>query len=938
MWQRSRQMSSEKESSSRGSFFSNFAALALLLLLPVFAIWLLGSAIIAQNSENLRAAGERALDQRAEAISELLEPENFFGLHFRRFYEELYNGEAVTPERVRQLAIEFSARQLGFCPAVFADGKLVTPAELLGEHEVELTDAWEVANKYSRRHTLTSSKYLTRLFGAPYSRMMLFRHEGRIMKFTGYRGDGYIFFQRSPKFAARPEEFPPAGVYIVLWSMPSTTELINFLPNALTTGVHIALRQRAAITRAGDSQLQIVRKKIGEHFLFVSRKFSGFNRTFAQTLLKVFLLFLVMIVAMLAKDGSFFAAMRTASIRSKLIGLILYAVILPLSGLVYFGWKYLAERRELLIQDAWLACQGSINDFDNGFEKDKARMLSLFRSLKEKPDMKADPARLKDKVIRLDLDNVINWLEVRDIDAEVVMTTQRRETAEKIGIIGKAIARLGIHKFLGHRLAGRSQSVKAAEVMVQEFLEGPFGGWARIFESPDELHQVSFGGYEIYWYWDVYNDPGIKAAFIVIDQNVRWAVRNYLAANLIQRVSYGHGAVRLFAWSSVYSELWPGETYSEDELMIFVRQVRRSNGPRNSIIRWNGVDWVAAGAPGKKLVDTVLLSLYPLDEVDREIAIIRSGLIWAVVFALILALLVGSLFSHTIIRPVANLMTGVQALRRRDTSHRLEIWQNDELGRLSATLNATTETLADIISAQAIQAQLIPETAPIIEGFTGDLVYIPAADLGGDYCDFLSLPDGRWLMVIGDVTGHGVSSALVTTMIKAVVTDYAADSNFSLSAMFTCLNELLFSQFRRKKCMTLFAAVINSSTGQIDCINAGHPLPLHFSNDARQQFPQLCRPPLGFSLRNSVFPEATLQMAAGDCLILYTDILIETADSSGKPYGSEGFARLCRKYLHLPPAQMRVGILEEIQSESSGDLDDDLTMIILRRNTATEPV
>ncbi len=338
----------------------------------------------------------------------------------------------------------------------------------------------------------------------------------------------------------------------------------------------------------------------------------------------------------------------------------------------------------------------------------------------------------------------------------------------------------------------------------------------------------------------------------------------------------------------------------------------------------------------EKLADTVLLSLYPLDEVDREIASIRLSLIWGVIFALILALLVGSLFSHTIIRPVANLMTGVQALRRRDTGHRLEILQNDELGRLSEAFNATTETLADIISAKAIQEQLIPEKAPAMAGFAADLVYVPAADLGGDYCDILPLKDGRWLLVIGDVTGHGVSSAMVTTMIKAVVTEYSADSDFSLHDMFVCLNELLFSQFKRKKCMTLFAAIIDGSSGQVDCINAGHPLPLHFSAGTRQKFPLLCRPPLGFSLRNADFPKAVVQMASDDCLVFYTDIFIETADSSGKPYGSEGFAQICRKYLHLPPTEMRAAIMAAIKKDAACELDDDLTLIIIKRVMAGE--
>ncbi|PKL41814.1 MAG: hypothetical protein CVV41_16735 [Candidatus Riflebacteria bacterium HGW-Riflebacteria-1] len=918
------------------SIFSVITGLILLLFLPVSAIWLLGSAIIDQSTANQRAASEQALARRAESISEHLDPEIFFAAHFNRLYDELYDGRAIDAKRLGQLVASYSARQLGFFPAVFVNEKLITPVELLGGQEKALVDAWEVAHDISRKSYDTSTRSLRPLFGAAYSRELLHRHEGRVMTFSGFKGVGYIFYKKSPEHRNIRQEGSRDGVFIVVWSLPRIEDLKNFLPAELTAGIRMAIQEQAAVSQEPGRNFQFVRKRIGERFLLVWKEFDGLDPHFARTLLKVFLLFLVMIMSMLAKYSSLLRGLRTLSIRMKLVGLILYAVALPLSGLLYFGWKYVAERRELLLQDAYIACHSSMNDFENSFEKEKASMLKLFRSFRTLPGMQTDPGSLFEKFRALDAERIINWVEVRDIEASVLMTTQRKETAQEIGLIGKAIARLGINNFLGHRLAGKALTINAQEVLVQEFLEGPFGGWARIFESPDELHQVSFGGFEIFWYWDVFADPAAKPAFIVVDQNVRWAVRNYLTENIKGRISLGGGAIRLLAWSTVYSEFLPEDTPSAHELMNFTRQVMRSNSPQSSIIRWNNADWVAAGAPGKKLVDNVLLSLYPLEEVEREIAGIRSDLTWGVLFALVLALLVGSLFSHTIIRPVANLITGVQALKRRDTSCHLEIMQNDELGRLSATFNATRETLADLLSAKAIQAQLIPEKAPEMPGYAADLVYVPTADLGGDYCDIISLGNGRWLLVIGDVTGHGVSSAIVTTMVKAVVSDYAMNSSLSLHDMLVCINELLFSQFKRKKCMTLFAALLDADTGMLSCVNAGHPLPMHFSAAIRQPFPQLNHPPLGFSIRSQKFPEAAVRMAPGDSLVLFTDILIETPDESGKPYGSAGLARLCEQYQHLPPDKMRAQLLQALRHRHDTELADDLTLIIIKRNLSSE--
>ncbi|MBU1109808.1 MAG: SpoIIE family protein phosphatase [Candidatus Riflebacteria bacterium] len=927
-------MQSEINKETRFSSFSAVAGFVLLLLIPVSAIWILGSAVLDQFASNQLNAATHQLEEKAEAISDQLDLENFFNSLFRRYYDELYSGGKIDSERVEQLATACSAGQLGFISAVFVDGMLVTPSEQLGEYESTLVNTWEIMHEYTAKPRFDQVKKLNTLFGATFGIGLLLSHEGRIMRFSGHQGTGFIFYAR------RPDKSKLDGVIIVLWSLPDINKIAGFLPSHLTEGINLSIQsqisEKSAKVMPSGHRVLTVRKKIGNRFLVIEDDFTGLNPEYLKTLLKIFLLFMILTMGMLVKDYGLLSRMGTASIRLKLIGLVLYVVALPLSGLIYFGWKYVAERRELLVQEAYIACHNSLNDLEIGFEKEKAELLARFRGYKNRPEMKTDPSVLLPMFRDLDEQQLTNLVEVRDLNANTLLTTQRKETAKQIGVIGKAVARLGINNFLGHRLGpGKSLTLSASEVVLQEFLESPFGGWARIFESPDELHQVAFGGFDIFWYWDVFNDQDDRAAFIVLDQHVRWEVRRYLLKSLARRSSYGQGALRLFAWSGVYSRLWPEETENSAALMPFLGQVMRAGSPQSAIVRWNNADWIAAGAPGKRLSDSFLISLYPLDEIEREISVISSNLAWGVIFTLILALLVGTLFSHTILRPLANLILGVQALRRQDTSFRLEIMQNDELGQLSATFNATTETLADILSAKAVQAQLIPEKAPEIEGYAADLIYIPAADLGGDYCDIIPIGSSRWLLVIGDVTGHGVSSALVTAMTKAIVSEYAMNSELSLQEMFVCLNELLFTQFKRKKCMTFFAALLDSVSGRLDCFNAGHPMPLHFSGGSRQPFPVLGRPPLGFSMRNQEFPQATLQIANGDCLIFYTDIFIESADENGQPYGTAGLARICEKYLHLPPDEMRAEILNAVRGCSDKELDDDLTLIILKRNIST---
>lgn len=671
-----------------------------------------------------------------------------------------------------------------------------------------------------------------------------------------------------------------------------------------------------------------------QYFKFESSDKEGWGRSSGLWRLNLLVFFLTLAWMTAIKQMNFAARFRTASVRFKLVGLLIYAVALPLSGLVFMGWKYVVEYREFLYQESFNACHKQLSEIENGFDSEKRRLLEQFRSYKKMPEMLHDPKVLYESFRFMEKQRKQKWVEVRDIQANVLLTTQEKSVSEKLAIICKAIARLGISKFLGHRLAELPEpKIQAPEVLIQEFLESPLGGWARVFESPDELHRVGFGGFDLFFYWDVFAEQEAKAAFIIADRDVHDSIKQYLAGLTRQKLTLGHGAMRLVAWSVPQRSFIGEEPAEKEKLASLTALIRDSRRPYSSEMVWQKQKWLVAGTAGRKLPRIVLFCLYPVSEIDRQIASIQSDLFYGVLFALMLTILVGTLFSHTIIVPLSGLMAGVQALRRRDTSHRVPIHQDDEIGRLAETFNATSEVLEDVLYARKIQNLLIPETAPVIDGYGADLVYIPAADLGGDYCDILPAAGNRWLLVIGDVTGHGVSSALVTAMAKAVVIEYSKHENLDLKEMFICLNELLHSQFKRKKCITFFAAILDPATGRLDCMNAAHPWPLLLKPDGKKTMNVNGCPPLGFSAVRKDFPSVQLEIEPGDTLVMYTDVMIESPDAAGNPLGTRGLTAICNRYIDLEPHEMRKSIVAEVSGNGQKELGDDLTLIILRRNS-----
>lgn len=910
----------------------------LFMILPCLAVWVLGNAVIRHSSDLYKNESIDTLEKDAERICAFLDPVNFLDEQFRRFNASL-DWENINSNKVADLYEKFAGKTLNFVPYVFKNGALVSPPEILDDSGDTIKNLWWYLHGQPIRPYLEDKKDSNTLFGKGLTMINARQTPEQLVEFTGRRGKGLMFYSRTGTGAWLD------GVLLVAWTIPELEVLADFLPASYTGNITLEIVPPGQYCRhdeknaveVADKRITALglRKNIGSRFVFFRRNLHDNSFGSAKAVLQIFIMLVVMIIATFMKDAVMRERITSLSVRYKLIALVLYAVFLPLAGLTYFGWKYIAEYRELLQQEAFIACQSSINELENGFEKKKFEILNFYRSFQGLPDMATNTAALQSYFHRMETAGIINLIEIRDLHTDVLVSLQNPESATKIGVIGKVFARYGIASFLSHKLPQEKILVPSAqEMLFQEFLESPLGGWAGIFESPDDLHTVSFGGLELFFYWNAFPQPEFKPAVMVCHQYIQKEVSNYLLESIHGRGTFRQGAIRRLACSAKDAVLTGSE---EDrptgELKDFIGRVRRNNSPQTGILVWKNEKWIVVGAPGKKLLGNIVLGLFPFSQIDDQTRLIRNDLILGVILALIIALLVGRLFSSTIILPLAGILQGVKALGRRDTSQRIEIMHNDELGRLSENFNKTIETLEDVIFARTIQAQIIPETAPAIEGYQTDLFNLPAADLGGDYCDLQPVRNGEWLLVIGDVTGRGVSSALVTAIAKSIVIKSLSDEIFALNNLLECLNEMLYSQFKRKKCMTFFAAHLECASGRVSCVNAGHPMPLFFSAGKRQAMPELVHSPLGYDLCEREFPATAIKMQPGDCLVFYTAIFVEVTDRSGRPLGTDGFAALCQEFLHLPPTAMREAIIAGIINLSAEKIAEDLTLMILKKNS-----
>jgi serine phosphatase RsbU (regulator of sigma subunit) len=347
------------------------------------------------------------------------------------------------------------------------------------------------------------------------------------------------------------------------------------------------------------------------------------------------------------------------------------------------------------------------------------------------------------------------------------------------------------------------------------------------------------------------------------------------------------------------------------------------------------IDWFSATAAEQKATASTRAALY-------------TGAVGAlfVLIGTVLAILQGLSIS----RPIKLLAWRADQIARGDLGARVEITSSDEIGLLGENFNFMADQIAILLEqtaekarieqelevAKTIQDTLVPTAAPVDRGvikFAG--YYQPAAQTGGDWWTWSELVGGKTLVVIGDVTGHGVPSAMITAAAKAAcdVARYVYRDDVTVTGLLEIMNHAIFESAQRRFVMTCFASIFDPQLRTITYANAGHNFPyLYRPGDGRGEFGSLMirGNRLGDD-RTSRYEAKTTELVPGDVLIWYTDGIVECEGPSGEEYGDKRFRASVKRAAALDTGDMRDAIVGEATTFfGATPRKDDITMIVGR--------
>ncbi|WP_158615470.1 PP2C family protein-serine/threonine phosphatase [Acidipila sp. EB88] len=353
--------------------------------------------------------------------------------------------------------------------------------------------------------------------------------------------------------------------------------------------------------------------------------------------------------------------------------------------------------------------------------------------------------------------------------------------------------------------------------------------------------------------------------------------------------------------------------------------------------------------------------------------IVRDALIGIALFFLLmemLAFLMAVRLSRSITSSIAGLYGATMQIDRGNLAHRIHVERRDQLAALSTSFNTMAGSIEHLLGqqrekeriqselaiAQEVQNNLFPHAPIALHGFEVHGVCKPARSVSGDYYDFIVGEEGVLCLALGDISGKGISAALLMASLHSAVRAYrfagetlddtlqpcedavpdpqaASDSASTFASpgkLLALLNRHLYSSTQPEKYATLFVAVYDSSTRRLVYSNGGQLPPLVLCADGSVKRLDCGGSVVGL-LDGMSYEEATITLDPGDLLVAYSDGVTEPENEFGE-FGEDRLLAIIRQHQNQPLGTISSQTMRALHSWiGTAEQPDDITLVLARQ-------
>jgi sigma-B regulation protein RsbU (phosphoserine phosphatase) len=349
--------------------------------------------------------------------------------------------------------------------------------------------------------------------------------------------------------------------------------------------------------------------------------------------------------------------------------------------------------------------------------------------------------------------------------------------------------------------------------------------------------------------------------------------------------------------------------------------------------------------------------------------ILLAILIFFAVIELV-ALIIGTRMTRTVTGAVAQLYDATKHVDRGDFSHRIPVKSEDQLAQLSLSFNSMTESIEKLIQeqkekqrlegelaiAQEVQAQLFPREITELESLEVHGFCRPARTVSGDYYDFLTASSHKLILAVGDISGKGISAALLMATIHSAVRAYSVESlpqmrepvavgavagagrvmaawpegiEISPGALLGLLNHQLYHSTPPEKYATLFLGIYDGRSRRLTYSNGGHLPPIVIAGDGSVRRLEAGGTVIGL-FDNMTYDEGSVEMHPGEIFLAYSDGVTEPENDFGE-FGEERLIDLVRSDRRMPLVHISQTVTSAVDDWiGDNEQPDDITLVLAR--------
>ncbi|HKH99297.1 MAG TPA: SpoIIE family protein phosphatase [Candidatus Sulfotelmatobacter sp.] len=359
-----------------------------------------------------------------------------------------------------------------------------------------------------------------------------------------------------------------------------------------------------------------------------------------------------------------------------------------------------------------------------------------------------------------------------------------------------------------------------------------------------------------------------------------------------------------------------------------------------------------------------------LGEFVQGVAYILIGV--GIFFAIIelIALIIGTRMTRTVTAAVAQLHDATKHVDRGDFSHRIPVKSSDQLADLAHSFNSMTASIEKLIQeqkekqrlenelaiAQEVQAQLFPRQVSELESLEVHGFCRPARTVSGDYYDFLTASSHKLILAVGDISGKGISAALLMATIHSAVRAYSVENlpqmrepvavgavagsgrvlaawpegvEVSPGALLSLLNHQLYESTPPEKYATLFLGIYDGRSHHLTYSNGGHLPPILIGKDGTIRRLEAGGTVVGL-FDNMTYEEGAVEMQPGEIFLAYSDGVTEPENDFGE-FGEQRLIDLVRENRDLPlPEISQIVTLAVDNWIGDNEQPDDVTLVLAR--------